>query len=166
MYLLFSFEVFKTKCKDKMDKHILIELHSKLSENISKKVASTFHLKSVKNFIDYIDELDTNDQEEVGIRILECLRLIEVEQFKIMDKQDILFLFYEHIHPLGKIYEKKCDFGVKHTWVGILNVMITCIILAITRIIILDIIIALMLLWYYIPLYKKNKKGKVYGFKY
>jgi hypothetical protein len=126
--------------KNQMKSDLLKALYLERFSNLDTKTLNSFHLKSVKNFIEHLEELNFVEQEKVYNRISEYMNLVSDTQPQIIDTRESLDLFNEYVYPLGKIYAKELDFGIKATWVSVLNFFIMCAVLAAIKIIILDII--------------------------
>lgn len=126
-----------------------------------------YHLKSLTNFIAFIDKLN-NASERERVYLLLSNYLDVVQQEPVEDVTMSMELFNEFIRPVGRLYEDEFAFmPMINLWV-ICFWMIVCfsVLYILNLSIIVYCIVGLPLLVYYGYVFKKRIDKKVYGYLY
>lgn len=151
-----------------MNKQDLEEIYREVYNRFDNQTISWLHLRSIGNFLNYFDKLHVQHQELVAQKLFNYFNFLKTNRHLFATaKTDSLFLFSEYINPIGVIYQKELDFGVKiKLWMNILTSIILICICLILNSIIIDIVLFSFLLWYGIRQYRRSRLGKFYKYQY
>jgi hypothetical protein len=133
----------------------------------TKEEQSNFHLNSVGNFIQHMDELPYYSiKSEVRNRIKDYLLFLKENRTNY--NLNSLELFEEYVHPVGTIYTNYLQFGIKSkVWiVGIWMVIINLLAYIIFNNNYINAAVTAFILTYYVKFLIKEKQNKVYCYKY
>lgn len=127
---------------------------------------SHFHLKSVKNFITYLNEInDITLKTKIATDLYSYLDLLETNSYS---RDDSKVLFEQYIYPIGKIYERTLNFSIKiKLWIMLGWIIPVWLVSKfIFKSAYLGILFVLLILLIYHDSILKNMTSKVYGFNY
>lgn len=145
------------------------EIENKLKELMNREdiIKRFYHLRSIENFIYFLDVIeDTQLKEKVYLILIEYFDVVKNEP--IQDIHHCTKLFDEYIRPIGSVYEENVGFmPMIHAWVIIFwGVLLFVILYMFSLPLVFYYLIGGGLLFYYGYVFKKRLQQKVYGFKW
>ena len=139
--------------------------YNNLLEQLNQKQRKYIHYRSVWNFINQLDDIQTESEKQHCQReLLKYLNIVEENIDDLIDSSVTIALFNDYLYPLGNIYKK----------IGFIRIMPLRIAFALS--IIVDILMCILFWKYPLPILatltlinqfiinrKYYKKGKVFG---
>jgi hypothetical protein len=126
-----------------------------------------YHLKSIKNFIDHLNEFVSISDKKVAEELLSNYLEFVIHKEKI-NQGEAKKIFVNHILPIGKLYSYHLNFSfiLQFSSVVFFGLLLVFLLFLFGTPYMILFFLVLLILIYLINRYRKLKSGRVYGYDF